>query len=245
MIKNEDTAGRTGSRSAYFRLIQRLGNLLTSNKKEVVDLLNESGIYASYGEDENSLITKFVNNLSNSPKLVLNTSIFLESFNEGSNFDGDNIKKNYYTMRVFLDGNETYSNQDGKGAAILEKFKSTFGEQGNIGSNVPGASTAQGAASGGVAGAVAGAVSDLSKLGTTALQGSQKKKYGAQDLAQKREETRNALIMTAMQNKALKQESDRKKDEQAQKTKRTVIIISSIVGVLMIGLITYAIIKRK
>jgi hypothetical protein len=244
MIKNEDTAGRTGSRSAYFRLIQRLGNLLTSNKKEVVDLLNESGIYASYGEDENSLITKFVNNLSNSPKLVLNTSIFLESFNEGSNFDGDNIKKNYYTMRVFLDGNETYSNQDGKGAAILEKIKGAVGEQAQSG-NVPGASTAQGAASGGVVGAVAGAVSDLSKLGTTALQGSQKKKYGAQDLAQKREETRNALLMTAMQNKALKQESDKKKEEQAQKTKRTVIIISSIVGALMIGLITYAIIKRK
>ena len=250
MIDNEDIAGRNKSfRSAYFRIMERLGDLLVSNKNDVVDLLNESGIYSNYAEDENSLANKFVINLPKNPKLMLNTSVFLESFNQTSSFIGevgDKIKNNYYTMRVFL-GEENFSNNDGAGGKIggfISQF--TQGGTGGGSSTGPiGASTAQGAASGGVVGTIAGAVGDVAKLGTKISEGRQKKKYGAQDLAQKREESRNALIMASMQNKIAKQEADRKKQEQQQKTKKTVIIISAVVGVLMLGLITYAIIKKK
>lgn len=94
--------------------------------------------------------------------------------------------------------------------------------------------------------AIAQGVGELSKLGTTALQGSQKKKYGALDMAQKKEESKNALIQAVVQQKQQQVEAQKKKDEEAQKTKRTVIIVSSIVvGLAVVGVIALAIFKRK
>jgi hypothetical protein len=250
MIKNGNIAGLNGlNSSAYFRIMKKLGDLLVTNKNDVVDLLNESGVYASYGEDENSLVTKFVNNLPRNPKLMLNTSVFLESFNEASNFNGeigDNIKKNYYTMRVYL-GQEDMSNGDGEVGKKIGSFlsKATEGGGDSGGSGPVGSSTLQGAASGGVVGTIAGAVGDVAKLGTKISEGKQKKLYGAQDLAQKREESRNALLLASMQNRMSQEQGDKKKQEQEGKTKKTVIIIASVLGVLMLGLITYAIIKKK
>ena len=250
MIDNGNMAGRINStRSAYFRIMKKLGDLLASNKKELVDLLNESGVYANYSEEESSLADKLVRNLPKNPKLMLNTSVFLESFNQTSNFTGelgDNIKKNYYTMRVYL-GQEDFSNAPGDLGNKIGDFVSKATQGGGDGSSggPVGSSTAQGAASGGVVGTIAGAVGDIAKLGTKISEGKQKKLYGAQDLAQKREESRNALLMASMQNKMAKQQDDKKKNEQKSKTKKTIIIISSVVGVLFAGLIVYALIKKK
>ena len=85
--------------------------------------------------------------------------------------------------------------------------------------------------------AIAQGVGELSKLGTKALEGSQKKKYGALDMAQKRQESKDALIQSVIQQKQAQLEIDRKKDEQNQKTKRTVIIVSAVVvGLAAVGL---------
>ena len=94
--------------------------------------------------------------------------------------------------------------------------------------------------------AIAQGVGELSKLGTKALEGSQKKKYGALDMAQKRQESKDALIQSVIQQKQAQLEIDRKKDEQNQKTKRTVIIVSAVVvGLAAVGLTIYAIMRKK
>ena len=94
--------------------------------------------------------------------------------------------------------------------------------------------------------AVAQGVGELSKLGTKALEGSQKKKYGALDLATKKQETQAALIQSVLQQKQAQLEADKKKEEQQQKTKRTVIIVSAVVvGLAAVGLTVFAIMRKK
>lgn len=94
--------------------------------------------------------------------------------------------------------------------------------------------------------AVAQGVGELSKLGTKALEGSQKRKYGALDMAQKREESKNALIQAVVQQKQQQLEAQKLKEQEQQKTKRTVIIVSSIVvGLGVLGLVGLAIYKRN
>jgi hypothetical protein len=91
--------------------------------------------------------------------------------------------------------------------------------------------------------AVAQGVGELAKLSSTAVEGGQKlryaKKYGALDkvseLANKREETRLALIQSQMKQKEAEAEVEKKKDEQRQKTNRTILIVTAVVVVLAIG----------
>lgn len=98
----------------------------------------------------------------------------------------------------------------------------------------------------GVVGAIAGAVSEGAKLGTKAMEGAQKRKYGALDLATKKQETKAALIQAVVQQKQAKLEADKKIQEQQQKTKRTIVIVSSIVvGLAAIGLTIYAVMRKK
>jgi cobalamin biosynthesis Mg chelatase CobN len=94
--------------------------------------------------------------------------------------------------------------------------------------------------------AVAQGVGELAKLGTKAMEGSQRKKYGSLDLATKRQETQAALIQSVMQQKAVQIEVDRKKEEQQQKTKRTVIVVSAaVVGLAVVGLAIFIVMRKK
>jgi cobalamin biosynthesis Mg chelatase CobN len=95
-------------------------------------------------------------------------------------------------------------------------------------------------------GAVAGAIGEGAKLGTKALEGSQKRKFGALDLATKRQETQAALIQAVVQQKQAKLEADKKKEEQQQKTKRTVIVVSAaVVGLAVVGLAIFLVMRKK
>jgi hypothetical protein len=84
--------------------------------------------------------------------------------------------------------------------------------------------------------AIAQGVGELSKLGTTALQGRQRKQTGGLDIAQQREAQR-AEIMKAL--------ADKKKAEAEAKTKTNKILM--IVGGSLLGLvvITFAVLKLK
>jgi hypothetical protein len=94
--------------------------------------------------------------------------------------------------------------------------------------------------------AIAQGVGELSKLGTKALEGSQKKKYGAIDMAQKRQESKDALIQAVIQQKQQQLEVQKIQEAQQQKTKRTVIIVSSIVvGLGVLALVGLAIYKKN
>jgi hypothetical protein len=84
-------------------------------------------------------------------------------------------------------------------------------------------------------------------LGVTqkVMEGQQKKKYGALDLAQKQAESRTALITGIIAQKKADSEAQQKKAELEAKHKKTIIIsISSLIGVVaIVGVFLY--IKKK
>lgn len=86
-------------------LISReLGNILASNKRDFVDLLNESGIPASMGNSNIELVNRFVDNIPYNDKLRLGASLLVNSENQEVGFDGkksinkDNVRNCYRVM---------------------------------------------------------------------------------------------------------------------------------------------------
>jgi hypothetical protein len=146
---------------------------------------------------------------------MLGTSLLVQMKNQTSSADGESklsdegVKTGYFVMRDYLSfSGDQYSNLAADPIS-----------------------------------AVAQGVGELAKLSSTAVEGGQKlryaKKYGALDkvseLANKREETRLALIQSQMKQKEAEAEVEKKKDEQRQKTNRTILIVTAVVVVLAIG----------
>ena len=209
--------GRGQLRSSYRGMMRSLGECLVKNKNEFVVLLNESGVSSSENDSVASLIDKYVNNICHNQKLMLGTSLLLEMKNKTSNADG--VQDDNIKNGYFL----------------IRDYLSFDGDEEGY-SNVAADPVS----------AVAQGVGELAKLGTTALQGSQKRKFGALDLATKRQETQSALIQAVVQQKQAKLEADKKKEEQEQKSKRTVIIVSaSIVGLAVVGLAIFLVMRKK
>jgi hypothetical protein len=211
----QDFAERGKMRSAYHVMIAELGKVLASDRKSFVDLLNESGIQASMGDSPRVLANKYVDNICENKKLMLGTSLLVQMKNQTSSADGESklsdegVKTGYFVMRDYLSfSGDQYSNLAADPIS-----------------------------------AVAQGVGELAKLSSTAVEGGQKlryaKKYGALDkvseLANKREETRLALIQSQMKQKEAEAEVEKKKDEQRQKTNRTILIVTAVVVVLAIG----------
>jgi hypothetical protein len=222
----QDFAERGKMRSAYHIMIAELGKVLASDRKSFVDLLNESGIQASMGDSPRVLANKYVDNICENKKLMLGTSLLVQMKNQTSSADGETrlsdegVKTGYFVMRDYLsyDGDQ-YSNLAADPIS-----------------------------------AVAQGVGELAKLSSTAVEGGQKlryaKKYGALDkaseIANKREETRLALIQAQMKQKEAEAESEKKKDEQRQRTNRTILIVTGLVVVLAIaGAIVYKLKTKK
>lgn len=222
----QDFAERGKMRSAYHVMIAELGKVLVSDKKSFVDLLNESGVQASMSDSPRVLANKYVDNICENKKLMLGTSLLVQMKNQTSSADGETrlsnegVKTGYFVMRDYLSFNEDqYSNLAADPVS-----------------------------------AVAQGVGELAKLSSTAVEGGQKlryaKKYGALDkaseIANKREETRLALIQAQMKQREAEAESEKKKDEQRQKTNRTILVVTGVVVVLAIaGAIVYKLKTKK
>lgn len=86
-------------------LISReIGSILANNKRDFVDLLNESGIAASYNDTRIDLVNRFVDNLPYNNKLRLGTALLINQENQEVSFDGrktinkDNVRNCYRVM---------------------------------------------------------------------------------------------------------------------------------------------------
>jgi hypothetical protein len=214
----QDFAERGKMRSAYHVMIAELGKVLASDKKSFVDLLNESGVQASISDSPRILANKYVDNICENKKLMLGTSLLVQMKNQTSGADGETklsnegVKTGYFVMRDYLSySGDQYSNTTGVPVDPVS--------------------------------AIAQGVGELAKLSSTAVEGGQKlryaKKYGALDkvseIANKREETRLALIQSQMKQREAEAEAEKKKDEQRQKTNRTILIVTGVVAVLAIA----------
>jgi hypothetical protein len=98
---------------------------------------------------------------------------------------------------------------------------------------------------GGVVGAVAQGVGALANVGNTALQGRQKKKFGATDTAMKMQETKAELLKSVIAQKQAKAEKDKALAEAKSKRTKYWIIGGSVIGGLaIIGTIIYFMRKK-
>lgn len=86
-------------------LISReIGSILASNKRDFVDLLNESGIAAANSNTTIELVNKFVDNMPTNAKLRLGTALLINQENQEVSFDGsrtinkDNVRNCYRVM---------------------------------------------------------------------------------------------------------------------------------------------------
>lgn len=94
--------------------------------------------------------------------------------------------------------------------------------------------------------AVAEAVGAGLKLGTSVQEGTNKKKYGGLDIAQKREEAKQAMIAAALQAKQANLVAKQKAEENKTKTKKLVYIIGgSLLGLIVLGVTVYQLRKKK
>jgi hypothetical protein len=86
-------------------LISReIGSILATNKRDFVDLLNESGIAAANSNTTIELVNKFVDNMPTNAKLRLGTALLINQENQEVSFDGsrtinkDNVRNCYRVM---------------------------------------------------------------------------------------------------------------------------------------------------
>lgn len=209
---------RSDIRSATMSLMRELGNILVHQKNDFVHLLNESGVTASVSDTESSLINKFVENISDNPKLMLGASLLAHHHNKTLGFDGESelsdegVKNGYFVIQEFFGDQYSYFDTEGIGTSTLG-----------------------GAASGGAVGAIAGAIGDIAKATSKVSEGQQKKKYGGLDYLSKRQDAKTAMVQAALAQRQAQIDAAKKTQEEKSKTRRTAYIIGgSVLGVALI-----------
>lgn len=219
---------RSDIRSATMSLMRELGNILVHQKNDFVHLLNESGITASVGDSEASLINKFVENISDNPKLMLGASLLAHHHNKQMGFDGESelsdegVKNGYFVIQEFFGDRYSYADDEPIGSSTLK------------------------GASGGAVGAIAGAIGDISKLGSKISEGQQKKKYGGLDYLSKRQDAKTAMVQAALAQRQAQIDAAKKTQEEKSKTRRTAYIIGgSVLGVALIVTLVLVLKKKK
>jgi len=225
-------------KSATLSLMRELANILVRNKADFVHLLNESEIPATIDMTDVRLVDLYIDNITKSKKLVLGSALLVAMHNKQMGFDGDEelsddaVKGGYSAILDFFTKDDSnardFYNFD------MDSLKGL------------GQSTAGGAASGGVVGAIAGAVSDTAKLGTKIAEGKQKGKYGAIDMASKKQEAKSAMMQQLLAQRQAQIEAATKQKETKAKTTKTLLIVGGvIVGLAIIAGVFYAIKKGK
>ena len=96
-------------------LMTELTNILLRSKSDFVDMLNQSGVYATISMSESELINLFISNAPNNKKLLLGASLLTNVHNKQTGFDGEDeisdagVKTGYAVMNSYFNG-ETHEN---------------------------------------------------------------------------------------------------------------------------------------
>lgn len=205
-------------------LMYELGKILVKHKSDFVELLNQSGIYASNEMSDIELINKFVDSINYNRKLLIGTAFVINHHNKSIGFDGreeicdDSVKGAYKTMYSYFGAYDFMdSNED-------SDFYNASGD--------PVSAVAQG-------------IGQIAGLGTKIADNQGKKKYGALDLATKKQDAKNQIIQGAV----LQKQTDAKaKEEATAKKKKIIKIVAWSVGgvVAVVGVIALVMyIKKK
>lgn len=203
-------------------VMQELAKILVSHKKDFVELLNYAGIYATEQSTDAQLINMFIDNVNTNKKLLLGAALLVNVHNKTVGFDGDDevndsaVKAAYKTMCVYFDADHYPDPSD--------FYYSAEGGKGWVGSLID------------TAGGIGGKVLDSQHA----------KKYGAIDTINKKQDAKNQMVQSVLQQRQTQLESKQKAKEQKAKTIRTALIIGgSILGLAAIVGVVYYIKKHK
>ena len=110
--------------SANKCLMTELANILVRSKADFVDMLNESGVYASISMSESELINLFITNATNNKKLLLGASLLTNVHNKQMGFDGEDeisdsgVKTGYAVMNSYFN-DESFDNVEEESSNFL------------------------------------------------------------------------------------------------------------------------------
>lgn len=127
--------------SANKCLMIELANILVRSKADFVDMLNESGVYATIGMSDSELVNLFIANAQNNKKLLLGASLLTNVHNKQMGFDGEDeisdsgVKTGYAVMNSYFndesyDGIEEESSNFIPVGLILKGAKSLMNKRG-------------------------------------------------------------------------------------------------------------------
>lgn len=97
-------------------LMRELGKILVRNKKDFVDMLNESSVSADLTDNDDKLIGLFIENAKGNKKLLLGASLLVNMHNQQMGFDGDDeisdesVKSSYIILNSYF--NDEIPNED-------------------------------------------------------------------------------------------------------------------------------------
>ena len=203
---------------AHSLMLKELGSIITTNKKEFVDLLNASGIKATIDESDLSLIEKFAVNIPLNQQLMLGSSLLIQLKNKKVGFDGSNeicdesLKNGYKTMRNYY-SNEPKSN-------FLPALAGLLASGGDGGGGILGTAT---------------------NLLTANKRKQEEIAKSGIDILQKQADAKQQLINAVLQKKQADVEA---KKVQSKNLKTALIVGGAVLLVTIIGIVIYKIKKK-
>jgi hypothetical protein len=119
------------------RVMQELGKTLVDNKRDFVNLLNESGVQANINDSDIDLINAYSDNLPTNKKLAIGSALLTQQKNKVVGADGieeisDKNVRNVYGVMKSCFSAEGYSNAIDPVSAIAE----AVGAGANLGSTI-------------------------------------------------------------------------------------------------------------
>jgi hypothetical protein len=209
-LSNYDNKDLEGSVTS---LLSEVGNIIVTNRGDFEDLLTESGVLGDFSTmSDAQLVDAYVENINKNKDLQLGTSMLVNFHNKQSSMDGESEM------------------DDACVKAGYHTLKVYFGSPSENYYNAAGV----------VVGAVAQGVGEVAKLGGKLSDARQKKKYGALDMAEKKQDAKAIMTQQILAQRQAQIEAQKSKQEATAKTTRTVLIIGgSVVGLAIVGFIIY------
>jgi hypothetical protein len=211
-----------------------IGRSLAKNKDDFREVIESSNIVVPKNAGEIQLVDAFCKNAPSNRKLLLGASFLINHNNKQVGFDGEEtiddkaVKDTYKTMYQYFD----CSNFDDTSDVVTQDFYSVDGEYYNAGGGAVGALVI----------AIAMALGEGAKLGTAITDAKSKRKerkYTVSDNLAKQREARSQVLKALIEKKSAEEKAKSGKS-------KTMIIVLSVVGVLIVGgLVIFAMKNRR
>jgi hypothetical protein len=201
--------------SATNVVIQELAVALMKDRENFIEVLRGAGLSVEDDATDLQLINTFIDNAPSNRKLLLGASYLVNHRNQSVNFDGENEVSDIGVKNSFK--------------AMDEYFSADGEEHSNAVATL-------------IAGAVKGGVDLTNKL----VEAKHKKQFGASDALARQQDARREMIKTITAKRQQEADEKAKAKERSAKTKKILLISgASILGLIVIVGVIFAIKKNK